>query len=242
MMETKVKQDVLYASDSHGVYIPQYFAESCDRSKFRYISEEQYEILGKGPDHEFYWEVWDEVLNNAETICGGVLHQDGDLWVVWPQLAINAVNEYCQDSLEYEESHRDAGDAYAHMPAESWCTEKDQDLARQIDHWNIDTKNLDPEELSDIALDIFQMEPGHIFSNIESQWICIDSYHVQEVEIDLSHLGIDPLTMDLIRESCDAYISGTDLAYMTSGCVWYAVIDPKEYQEAINQYAIDKES
>ena len=67
------------------------------------------------PKAEHYWDVWDDVLSNAETDCGGVLHQDGDLWIVWSQNAIDAINELCESQLEYETSHRDAGDGYAHL-------------------------------------------------------------------------------------------------------------------------------
>ena len=39
------------------------------------------------PDSEWYWDVWDTVLNNArvidrETGQTFVLHQDGDLWLL----------------------------------------------------------------------------------------------------------------------------------------------------------------
>jgi len=65
----------------------------------------------------------------------------------------------------------------------------------------------------------------------------LDSYAIQEIEIDLGHLAIDGITLDFIRESCDAYISGTDLAYMTSDSVWCAVVDPVEFQAAIKETA-----
>ena len=39
-----------------------------------------------GPDNDWYWEAWDNILNNAEhTDSQGItwrLHQDGDLWEV----------------------------------------------------------------------------------------------------------------------------------------------------------------
>ena len=42
-----------------------------------YIDKAQWGILESGPETEHYWDVWDEVLSNAETDCGGVLHQTG---------------------------------------------------------------------------------------------------------------------------------------------------------------------
>ena len=232
-MTNTIKQAVLYASDARGIYIPQHFAESYNSEQWQTIDQADLDILLSGPEAESYWEVWDDVLNNAETVCGGVLWQDGDLWIVWPQLAIDAVNEYCTDNLEYEESHVDAGDNYSHMVAESWDSVQEKRLIEQIEKRGIDPMGLEPDEIADIALDIFHMESGHIFSNVESNFIVLESYGVGEVEADLEHLGIDGVTFDLIRESCDCYISGTGRGYMTSDSVWYAVVKPQELQQAI---------
>ena len=56
-----------------------------------------------------YWDVRADVLSNAETDCGGVLHQDGDLWIVWSQNAIDAINELCESQLEDETQHQMQG-------------------------------------------------------------------------------------------------------------------------------------
>ena len=76
-------------SDSRGIYIPQNFAEIFDMDQWN-ISKEDEEILISGPDHEWYWETWDTILNNAEYIDDdGVkwqLFQDGDVFaVVWDE-------------------------------------------------------------------------------------------------------------------------------------------------------------
>ena len=84
-MTNTIKQAVLYASDARGIYIPQHFAESYNSEQWQTIDQADLDILLSGPDTESYWDVWDDVLNNAETVCGGVLWQDGDLWIVWPQ-------------------------------------------------------------------------------------------------------------------------------------------------------------
>lgn len=84
--EINLENAHLYASDSRGVYIPQHFAESVYRDKCVGVSDEDYAILEAGPDHEWYWDTWDTVINNAElTGDDGVkyyLWQDGDLWLV----------------------------------------------------------------------------------------------------------------------------------------------------------------
>lgn len=76
----------LYAADNRGVFIPQFFAQSVKREFVEGVSEEQYNVLLAGPDHEHYWEVWTEVLDRATIndpdVGPSYLYQDGDLWVV----------------------------------------------------------------------------------------------------------------------------------------------------------------
>tara|TARA_R110000851_G_scaffold163685_1_gene307678 strand:+ start:1866 stop:2594 length:729 start_codon:yes stop_codon:yes gene_type:complete len=240
---TNAKQSILYASDSRGIFIPQYFAESYDSDMWEPISVEAMTILKEGPESEQYWDTWQEVLDSAETIDGGILHQDGDLWVVWAQLAIDTVNSFCSDQLKYEETHEDSGDGYAFMVAESWCAQVDSDLARDMKQFDLNPMGLDTDTLSDIALDLFTMESGHIFSNMSANKIVLGSHPLQEIEIHLANLSIDEITMDLIRESCDAYITGTDRAYSTTDCVWYAVLEPDTFQQAIIDYVeLNKET
>jgi hypothetical protein len=76
----------LFLSDAHGQYIPKVFAECVLREKVTGISDEDYTILETGPDHEWYWETWDDVLNRA-VLTGDdgtkyTLYQDGDLWLI----------------------------------------------------------------------------------------------------------------------------------------------------------------
>ena len=250
-MTNTIKQSVLFADSARGIYIPQHFAESYNSEQWQAIAQSDLDILLSGPECENYWDVWQDVLDSAETICGGVLLDRGAAagpWIVWPQLAIDAVNSECEWRLDYEENHRDAGDNYSHILAESWDSEQENGLIEQlkgpevqgrddpwswIPAWDINPMGLEPEEIADIALDIFYMESGHMFSNMGSSFIVLDSYGVGEIEFDLEHLGIDGVTFDLIRESCDCYISGTGFGFMTSDSVWYAVVKPQELQQAI---------
>jgi len=79
---------LLWLSDSRGIYIPRDFAKSFnDREKHvANVSNEDWNILQMGPEHEFYWETWDDVLDNAivtdENSVKYFLHQNGDLWLV----------------------------------------------------------------------------------------------------------------------------------------------------------------
>lgn len=82
------KSDMLLWLDDHrGRYIPRDFARSFDdrNNNVFGVTEEDWTILEAGPDHEYYWEVWDDVLNNATVTMQGVtytLHQDGALWLI----------------------------------------------------------------------------------------------------------------------------------------------------------------
>jgi hypothetical protein len=263
---TKVKQAELFADSARGIYIPQHFAESANREKFKYIDKEQWGILESGPEADHYWDAWDEVLNNAETDCGGVLHQDGDLWIVWPQNSIDAVNDLCASQEEYETSHKDSGENYAHLVGESWCNQKTRDMVQSFneekrdhsvpDHFAKDSykpqwqllgidkrwKDIEPDTLADMALESFDMVPGSMWGPYGNDCIVLDSFAVGEIEVPLDHLGIDAITMDLIRESCDAYISGNDYAYIATDSVWFAVVNVEALNIEIEQYTDSMES
>jgi hypothetical protein len=247
---SKVKQAQLFADSAMGVYIPQYFAETANRDEFKYVDENQWSILESGPEHESYWDIWSEVLDNAETICGGILHQDCDLWIVWNQNAIDAINSLCESMLEYETRHNDAGENYAFMVAESWDEQKTLSLCNTFclglikPKWEllgIDKRwqDIDPDILADMALDSFYMAAGSIYGPFDNDGIALDSFHVGEIEVCLDQLDIDYLTMDLVRESCDAYITGTDYAYISTDSVWYAVLDVDMFNAHIEQYFQD---
>ena len=256
MTQAKVKQAELFCRDAMGIYIPQHFAESAYRDKFTGIDAEQWAILEAGPDHGLYRDVWQEVLECAETLDGGTLWQDGDLWIVWPQLAIDVVDAECEAMEEYETSHYDAGDNYGFMAPEGWCEERTNSLIEQLSetvirggldniddqsYWdeipkyegvNPDWRKVDEDTLADIALDCFTMEAGSIYGPYDGG-IVLDSFAIGEIEVELSCLGIDNITMDLVRESCNAYIDGTDYAYIATDAVWYAVLDIEAFNQAI---------
>jgi len=259
-MTNQVKPAVLYASDSRGIFIPQFFAESANWDQFEGWNEGQRDVLLSGPDNESYWDVWHEVLDNVTTTCGGVLHQDGDLWIVWPQLAIDVINSFCEGQEEYETRHSDAADNYAHMVAESWTESCHDSLVGQIgetvlrggdcsdpEYWkgvpkypSLDPrwKELEPDVLDDMALDSFTMQPGSIWGPYDGG-VVLAEYPVGEVEIELDQLGIDGVTMDYIRESCDPYISVCDRAYIATDSAWYAVLDIDMLNASISQHFED---
>jgi hypothetical protein len=233
-----VSDAICYADSARGIYIPQYVAETIRRDMVKYVSDEDWAILESGPDHPDYWEAWDSFLNNAETTDGAIFWQNGDLWMIYADDARQAVNDYCQAQLEYEESHKDAGDNYSHLPAESWTSTDESALRAYLIAQDIDCHGLDIDTIADIVLDNFRMYAGSIYGayDLPDDAFILAAYPVQEIEIDLSGIGLDGITLEYIRDSCDAYIKG-DLAYMTTDAVWFTAIKRDYLQECIRDYA-----
>ena len=78
---------ILYLSDARGVYIPRDFAVETYRHCIDGVSDDELAILAAGPDHEWYWDTWEDVERNAVVTDSGSgkqyrLLQDGDLWLV----------------------------------------------------------------------------------------------------------------------------------------------------------------
>jgi hypothetical protein len=75
----------LLLDGAHGIYVPQRFSQVVSPSVVENVSSEDWFILSQGPDHEFYWEAWETVLNNAilvgPTGSRYCLEQDGDLFI-----------------------------------------------------------------------------------------------------------------------------------------------------------------
>jgi hypothetical protein len=160
------------------------------------------------------------------------------------QSAIESINYLCESQVEYETTHRDAGDNYSHMPAENWTDHDTESLLESLkEEKQVDKRwqALDPDLLADMALDSFSMSAGSTYGCYKAG-ITLAGYPVQEIEIDLEHLGIDYITMDLIRESCDAYISGCDRAYVPTDAVWLALLDVQMLNAHIQQHFDDVES
>ena len=77
---------ILFASDTHGVYVPKYFAEAIKRDCVEGVRDEDWAILEAGPDHEHYWDAWSDVESRAIVTDNAgkrwTLYQDGDLWLL----------------------------------------------------------------------------------------------------------------------------------------------------------------
>src|ERR1700677_4712778 len=88
MKTTKPQAVELLLSDARGIYIPRDFCNDYDMDAWSLTAlVEDVEICKEGPDHEFYWEAWEVILNNAKNKeFGHTLHQDGDLFALNPSM------------------------------------------------------------------------------------------------------------------------------------------------------------
>ena len=62
----------------HGQYTPQVFAERFPE----WLDDEEQEILLSGPEHELYWDVWDEVSYKEYAEESLYLGESGDLFII----------------------------------------------------------------------------------------------------------------------------------------------------------------
>jgi hypothetical protein len=84
----KSQMPVLAISDCHGRYIPQLWCADLDQDQAVAIGANwtDVETCMYGPDHEWYWEAWEAILDDVsmtdENGTKWILYQDGDLWEV----------------------------------------------------------------------------------------------------------------------------------------------------------------
>lgn len=92
-MKTTLPAVALILDDCRGVYIPHDFANEYDWSRFENIDENDMSELLKGPDEcEYYWDIWEDVLDNATFTENGNtwrLYQDGSVWLLCDALMTN---------------------------------------------------------------------------------------------------------------------------------------------------------
>ena len=177
------------------------------------------------------------------------------------QNAINQINDLCESMLEYETRHGYAGDNYSYLVTESWTEQNTRDLLESLNeekrdhavtdhfapdsykpHWEllgIDSrwKDIEPDALADYALESFEMSAGSMWGCFEDG-VTLAGFPVQEIEIELDHLGIEPDVMDSVRESCDAYISGCNRAYVATDAAWFALLDVESFNCQIENHFI----
>jgi len=79
---------ILAVDGDNGVYVPQKFVErfgaSIQDCEYMDIRQDMLECL-MGPDGEFYWEAWANIVDGAAVLIDGswyCIHHDMDVWLV----------------------------------------------------------------------------------------------------------------------------------------------------------------
>jgi hypothetical protein len=77
---------ILFCDSASGQYIPQRFAAEINQQYLEGVTQDELNELAN-PDSEWYFDVWDTVLNNARIVDHNtgqtfILHHDGDLWLL----------------------------------------------------------------------------------------------------------------------------------------------------------------
>lgn len=80
----------LLLSSNHGQFIPKLFASNFDLSKFNINLSDYDKIALQDVEHEWYWDAWQTIENNAYYIDEKgneyTLLLNGDLWLVCYEL------------------------------------------------------------------------------------------------------------------------------------------------------------
>jgi len=153
------------------------------------------------------------------------------------------VNGMIDQWVEYEESHQDAGDNYAHLAGEGtfdYYNGTDQLIEYcKAEGWNLD--GVDIDQLAEDVIFWGYMTQGQAFD--VSERFLVASYQVGEIElqVDSDQIGarFTPWLIDKLNRETDAYwrYSGPDVAYAyaVSESYWDHVCDKGVILDLINQ-------
>lgn len=154
------------------------------------------------------------------------------------------LNTLGESVYEYETSHKDAGDNYAHLPRESWTEYDDSRLAEYMQEKRIDFSGLEIDEISDRVLDQFDMQASHAFGMGDGSFL-VASYPVGEIETEISEedLGISEFTKELcesLSRSSDVFLRYDSperaFGYIDGSYdVWNCVISEKALREIVSE-------
>jgi hypothetical protein len=161
------------------------------------------------------------------------------------QEQIEQINSAVEQRVQYEEEHRDSGDARAHLLGESWHSEHDNRLREQLAELGIDHSAVDFDQLAEEVIFWAEMIPSHIYDRSPSAGqILLDSYPVGEIELFFTaqELGFEEFTPELVEEmnrNCDAYFRqymGTELfAYVSSDRLWDSQISAEQVRNILEE-------
>lgn len=158
-------------------------------------------------------------------------------------LITEKLNALGESVYEYETSHKDAGDNYAHLPCESWTSYDDSRLAEYMQEKRIDSSGLEIDEISDRVLDQFEMESCNMYSMGNGSFL-VASFPVGEIETEISveDLGIAAFTKELcesLSRSSDVYLRYDSperaFGYINTDSVWDCVVSEKVLRDIVSE-------
>ena len=154
---------------------------------------------------------------------------------------VERLNTIGESMVEYETTHMDAGNSYAHMVAESWCSDQDNALIAYLAEKRIDWSELEIDAIADSVLEYFTMESGRLWSAGNGNCL-LCSFPVGEIElqIDAADIGLDAVTKeicDTLSRKSDFYCTRQDdktiLAYRGTDSVWDACISEVSLRDIV---------
>ena len=154
---------------------------------------------------------------------------------------VERLNAMGESQVDYETTHKDAGDNYARMVAESWCSDQERALIAFMAEKEIDWAGLEIDAIADCVLDQFEMQSGHMWSAGNGDCL-LNAFPIGEIEIqiDAQEIGLDCVTKDLCetlsRRSdffCTRQDGQTILAYQGTDSVWDACISESALREIV---------
>ena len=159
------------------------------------------------------------------------------------------IDAYLDTQLEQAETSPSAGDGYTHLPREGgWAYNNgDRRLAGWMRRTGIDARGLEIEEIADLVLDTFRMEPGSIEdpTHRDDDLFLVDSFPVGEFEVEVRLAEIDPTATPeewaAAKRAAEAHFDG-DRAHMSSDRVWYALIDRSALEGLIAEAAAEPDA
>lgn len=149
-----------------------------------------------------------------------------------------------ESQLKYEESHIDAGDAYAHLASEGDFDYHNGEsrLVEYCKEMGIDLTGVEIDRLSEDVIFWSRMTPGCDYDP-QSPFL-VASYSIGEIEIqvDSSEIGLKPTqwVLDKLNQNTDGYWrkGGNDYfyVYVTSDRYWYQVCDLEMISDLVKQH------
>jgi hypothetical protein len=154
------------------------------------------------------------------------------------ELVIERANQLIESRVEYETTHKDAGNNYAHMASEGDFDYHNGEnrLAEYCAEMGIDITGLDMGRLAEDVIFWGYMTLGQHFD--PKKRFLVSSFQVGEIETEVSaeDLGLDRISSEVIAElnrQCDAYFTPGARSLGTECDYCYAYVQTDSYWDMV---------